>query len=70
MNVKTMCLGVLSIGEATGYEIKKQLEGPFHHFYQASFGAIYPALSALLADGLVSVARSRRTASPTRKSMH
>ncbi len=67
MNVKTMCLGVLSIGEATGYEIKKQLEGPFHHFYQASFGAIYPALSALLADGLVSVREEPQDGKPDKK---
>jgi len=54
MDVKTACLGVLSLGDATGYEIKKQFEdGAFSHFFQASFGSIYPALNDLLADGLV-----------------
>jgi PadR family transcriptional regulator AphA len=54
MDVKTVCLGILSLGDATGYEIKKQFEdGPFSHFFQAGFGSIYPALNALLADGLV-----------------
>jgi len=54
MDVKTACLGVLSLGDATGYEIKKQFEdGPFSHFFQAGFGSIYPALNDLLANGLV-----------------
>ena len=26
MNVRTLCLGILSLGDATGYEIKKRLE--------------------------------------------
>jgi len=39
MDVKTLCLGVLNRGEASGYEIKKQCEeGPFSHFYAAGFG--------------------------------
>lgn len=54
MDVKTLCLGVLSRGEASGYEIKKAFaEGPFSHFHQASFGAIYPALTALSTEGLI-----------------
>ncbi|HEY9080976.1 PadR family transcriptional regulator [Magnetovibrio sp.] len=49
MDVKTLCLGVLSLGDASGYEIRKMFEeGPFAHFHQASFGSIYPALSKLL----------------------
>ena len=53
MDVKTICLGILSFGDATGYEIKKKLEGPFNHFYDASFGSIYPALGKLSEAGLV-----------------
>lgn len=67
MDVKTMCLGVLSIREATGYEIKKRLEGPFRHFYQASFGAIYPALARLLKGGLVSVREQAQDGKPDKK---
>lgn len=66
MDVKTLCLGVLSRGDASGYEIKKQLEeGPFAHFHGAGFGSIYPALGKLLEEGLVrctSVAQDRRPA--------
>src|SRR3546814_15262936 len=56
MNVKTLCLGVLSRGEASGYEIKKAFEeGPFSHIHQASSGSIYPALNALSAAARVAV---------------
>ena len=45
MDVRTLCLGVLSMGSASGYEIKKRLENGFGHFYDASFGSIYPGQS-------------------------
>ena len=54
MDIKTLCLGVLSRGDATGYEIKKAFEeGPFGHIHVASFGAIYPALHMLSEAGMV-----------------
>lgn len=54
MDVKTLCLGVLIRGEASGYEIKKQLEdGPLGQFCRAGFGSIYPALGDLGAKGWV-----------------
>ena len=38
MDVKTLCLGVLHFGDATGYEIKKMVEdGMFNHFIEAKF---------------------------------
>ena len=40
MDVKTLCLGVLTLGDASGYEIRKQFEeGPFAHFFGASYGS-------------------------------
>ena len=53
MDIKTLLLGILTFEDATGYEIKKRLQGPFRHYYDASFGSIYPALAALKCDGLV-----------------
>jgi len=54
MNAKILCLGILSRGEATGYEIRKHVtEGPFSHFFDASYGSIYPALNRLSEEGLV-----------------
>ena len=55
-------------GPATGYEIKKLFEdGPFSHFYEASFGSIYPALSKLADDGLISCREERGDGRPDRK---
>ena len=46
MDVRTICLGILTRGDATGYEIKKLVEdGGYQHFVEASFGSIYPALN-------------------------
>lgn len=68
MDVKTLCLGVLSRGNATGYEIKKQCEeGPFAHFYAAGFGSIYPALNALCEEGFIAVREVAEDGRPTRK---
>lgn len=68
MDVKTLCLGILSRGDATGYEIRKQCEeGPFSHFYEASFGSIYPALNGLCDGGLASVREVNEDGRPARK---
>ena len=55
MDTQLLCLGVLSGGEHSGYEIKKLFECRFSHFFAAGFGSIYPALAALAQDGRVTV---------------
>ncbi|MEQ8586542.1 MAG: PadR family transcriptional regulator [Thalassobaculaceae bacterium] len=55
MDVRTLCLGVLSFGETTGYGIRKAVGEWFGHFAQASLGAIYPALAKAVARGEVEV---------------
>ena len=68
MDVKTLCLGVLSRGQASGYEIKKQFEhGPFAHFHEAGFGSIYPALNKLNEAGLVSCTAVAQDKGPAKK---
>jgi PadR family transcriptional regulator AphA len=68
MNVRTLCLGILSTGEASGYEIKKAIEeGMFSHFIEASFGSIYPALTQLAGEGLVTVRAEEQTGKPDKK---
>jgi PadR family transcriptional regulator AphA len=68
MNVRTLCLGVLSAGEASGYEIKKEIEeGMFSHFIEASFGSIYPALTQLAGEGLVTVRAEEQSGKPDKK---
>ena len=54
MNTPELCLGALFFGDASGYEIKQRFEATFSHFQTASFAAIYPALSRLKKEGLVS----------------
>ena len=63
MDVKSLCLGVLSLGDKSGYEIKKHFELSFSHFFTAGYGSIYPALATLTDQGLVectSVAQEKR----------
>lgn len=67
MNVRTLCLAVLSLGDATGYEIKKRLEGPLHYIHEASFGSIYPALTRLTTEGLVTCTELNQTKRPDKK---
>lgn len=56
MDAKTLCLGALMCGDASGYEIRKLYEeGPFSAFYRVGFGSIYPALNRLLAEGLATI---------------
>jgi DNA-binding PadR family transcriptional regulator len=68
MNVRTFCLGILSLREASGYEIKKDVEdGLFSHFIDASYGSIYPALTQLAAEGLLTVRAEEQTGKPDKK---
>jgi PadR family transcriptional regulator AphA len=68
MDTRSICLGVLSMGEATGYEIKKLFEdGPFSHFYDAGYGSIYPALNKLLEAGQVTFRHEAQQGRPAKK---
>lgn len=68
MDVRTICLGILTRGDATGYEIKKLFDGDgYQHFVEASFGSIYPALNRLTEEGLVSVREELQEKRPDRK---
>ena len=68
MDVRTICLGILTRGDATGYEIKKLFDDDgYQHFVEASFGSIYPALNRLTEEGLVLVREEAQTKRPDRK---
>jgi PadR family transcriptional regulator, regulatory protein AphA len=68
LNVRTLCLGYLSLGDATGYDMKKDFEeGLFCHFMEASYGSIYPALSQLATEGLVTVREEEQSGKPDKK---
>lgn len=68
MDVKTLCLAILSRGEASGYEIRKELsQGVFGTFYDAGYGSIYPALQRLTDEKLVSCREVEQSKRPDKK---
>ncbi len=67
MDVRTLCLGVLSEGDYTGYDIKKFFESSFSSFFPAGYGSIYPALAQLLEKQLVSCASQTQSKLPDKK---
>ena len=67
MDVKTVCLGMLTDGPASGYDLKKEFESSFAHFFAAGYGSIYPALSSLAEQGLVDCEEIPQEGKPDRK---
>ena len=67
MDLKTVCLGMLTAGAASGYDLKKQFESSFAHFFAAGYGSIYPALSSLADKGLVTCEHIPQEGKPDRK---
>lgn len=68
MDVRTVCLGVLTLGDASGYEIRKMFEeGPFQYFTDAGFGSIYPALKKLHDQAYVTLREQAQDSRPDKK---
>ena len=67
MDVKTLCLGLLSLEDACGYDLKKTFESLFKHFFSASYGSIYPALADLAKAELVDCTKVPQAGNPDRK---
>ena len=67
MDVRTLCLGALTTGDKTGYEIKRCFEEAFSHFFVAGFGSIYPALDDLTRKGLVTCTVVEQDRRPDKK---
>lgn len=67
MDVKTVCLGFLTFGEASGYDLKKHFETAFEYFFATGFGSIYPALAALAEEGFVTCTAIPQKGRPDRK---
>lgn len=68
MDIRTTCLGVLALGDASGYEIRKSFEeGPFSHFAEGGFGSIYPALNKMEVEGLVTSRLQEQKKRPAKK---
>ena len=60
-------LGLLSIGPMTGYDIRNLIPTSIGHFWQESYGQIYPTLAKLEKKKLVSVDEQRAWRKPLRK---
>ena len=67
MDVKTVCLGMLTDGPASGYDMKKCFESSFGHFFPAGYGSIYPALATLARNDLVEFEQIHQEGKPDRK---
>ena len=67
MDVKTVCLGMLTDGPASGYDMKKCFESSFGHFFPAGYGSIYPALATLARNGMVELEEVPQEGKPDRK---
>ncbi len=67
MNTRTLCLAVLSLGKASGYDIGKRLEEPFGHFVDVARSGVYPVLKNLEEEGLVQYENVEQEALPNKK---
>lgn len=68
MHVRTLCLGILSFCDKSGYDIRKlAADGNFSHFCEASYGSIYPALAQLTQEDLVTFEVIALDGKPPRK---
>lgn len=67
IDTKTLCLGVLTLGDASGYDIRKHLEDNFGHFMDVSSNAVYPALKALEKEKLVTFKTVKQNNYPDKK---
>lgn len=67
MQTDTLCLGLLSSGPKSGYEIKQIFTGPLSDIYSLSFGTIYPSLSKLMDQKFVTCKQHTQEKKPDKK---
>src|SRR5258708_30377555 len=58
---KFALLGVLSLKPCSGYDIKQFVKGSIGHFWNESYGRIYPLLKELAKEGLIVQQRGAKT---------
>ena len=59
-------LGLLTFNPMSGYDIRQLIPESIGHFWNESYGSIYPALNALTAEGLVAKKTERKKGRPDR----
>jgi PadR family transcriptional regulator, regulatory protein AphA len=67
MQTDTICLGLLTTGPKSGYEIKQQLSGPLNQLFNLSYGSIYPTLGKLLVEKYVTCKQHSQEKKPDKK---
>ena len=67
MQTDTICLGLLSTGPKSGYEIKQIFEGPLSEIYSLSYGTIYPTLNKLMDEKFVTCKQHAQDKKPDKK---
>lgn len=68
--IDVVILGLLFHEDLTGYDIKKRLDGVIGFFWKGSFGNIYPALTSMEKEGLVSKKKSSKAGGRERIPYH
>lgn len=59
-------LGLLGIEPMSGYDIRHAVDDTLRHFWNESYGQIYPILNRLAADGFAERRREKQTGKPDR----
>ncbi len=67
MSLRYAILGLLADGELSGYEIARRFEQTVGYFWHARAQQIYPELSRLEADGLVTGRAVQQTGKPEKR---
>ena len=60
-------LGLLTIEPMSGYDLGQTIRGSIGHFWNESYGQIYPNLKKLAADGLVNAKAEKQKGKPERR---
>ena len=66
-NSKRAVLAFLSLGPRAGYDIQRDIQKSVGHFWSESYGQIYPALRAIVEEGLATVQTEPQDGKPDRK---
>lgn len=64
---KEVLLGLLAIDSMSGYELGQSIRASVGHFWNESYGQIYPNLKALAKEGFVSSKTERQKGKPERR---
>ena len=59
-NTSFLLLGMIALEPQSGYDIKQMADGSTRHFWQISYGQIYPELKALEQVGMLQAEEAAR----------